>query len=154
MAGGGASFYKDEDSAVISEINVTPLVDVVLVLLIIFIATAPLIAARGISVEKPATVTGGQIDGTIHVTIDAERVLHVDGVAFDSRDQAMGAITAELRKNSEVKAIISADKTVPHGEVMEAIDIVTLAGVTKFALATAPKAPPPTPTPVPDPSPP
>jgi biopolymer transport protein ExbD len=139
MAGGGG-FYQDDDSAMISEINVTPLVDVVLVLLIIFMVTAGVIAERGIPLEKPKTVSGSTVKNTLSIAIDENRELYVDGHKYADPEAAKRAIAVKHQENPEIKAVISADISVPHGEVMQAIDLVTLAGITKFALASKPKA--------------
>ena len=137
MAGG--SLYQDEDGAgAISDINVTPLVDVVLVLLIIFMVTAKLIVARGISVDSPKTASGEEVKSTLQVTIDEERVLYVNGDRYDSVDAAQARVVEMRAENPEVKAIITADRGVPHGDVMRVIDFVKLAGVTKFALTSDP----------------
>jgi biopolymer transport protein ExbD len=139
----GAATYQDEDSGqgMITDINVTPLVDVTLVLLIIFMVTAQLIVERGISIESPKTASGAEVKSTLAVTIDKERVLYVNGETYADAATARAVIEDALAKNAELKAIISADTTVPHGEVMKAIDIVKLAGVTKFALASDPLPP-------------
>jgi len=138
MAGGG--FYQDDDTAMISEINVTPLVDVVLVLLIIFMVTAGVIAERGIPLEKPRTVSGSTVKNTLSVAIDENRKLYVDGTMYADLEDAKRVVALEHQQNPEVKAVISADIGVPHGDVMQVIDLVTLAGITKFALASKPKA--------------
>jgi biopolymer transport protein TolR len=136
----GTAVYRDEDSGegMISDINVTPLVDVTLVLLIIFMVTASLIVERGISIETPKTASGAEVKSTLAVTIDRERVMYVNGENYGDTANARAAVEAALAKTPELKAIISADKTVPHGDVMKAIDMVKLAGVTKFALASDP----------------
>jgi biopolymer transport protein ExbD len=139
MAGG--SLYQDEDSGgAISDINVTPLVDVVLVLLIIFMVTAKLIVARGIAVDSPQTASGEEVKSTLQVTIDKDRVLYVNGDRYDSIDAAQARVAAMRAQNPEVKAIISADRSVPHGDVMRIIDFVKLAGVSRFALTSVPLA--------------
>jgi len=132
--------YQDEDGGadVISGINVTPLVDVTLVLLIIFMVTAQLIVERGISIESPKTASGSEVEGTLAVTIDRQRVLYVNGKTYSDPAAARRVIEDEVVENPELKAIISADTSVPHGDVMRAIDIVKLAGVTKFALKSDP----------------
>ncbi|ACY17140.1 ExbD/TolR family protein [Haliangium ochraceum] len=147
MAGG--SLYQDEDGGggTISEINVTPLVDVVLVLLIIFMVTAKLIVSRGIAVDSPQTASGGEVSSTLQVTIDRERSLFVNGDRYASFEDAQARVASMRGENPEVKAIISADRNVPHGEVMRVIDIVKLAGVTKFALTSDPLATPDSPGP-------
>jgi biopolymer transport protein ExbD len=140
MAGG--SLYQDEDAGggTISEINVTPLVDVVLVLLIIFMVTAKLIVARGIAVDSPKTASGEEVASTLQVTLDRDRVLYVNGDRYDSVDAAKARVESMRAQNPEIKAIITADRTVPHGDVMRVIDFVKLAGVTRFALTSDPLA--------------
>jgi biopolymer transport protein ExbD len=137
MAGG--SLYQDEDTAsAISDINVTPLVDVVLVLLIIFMVTAKLIVARGISIESPKTASGAEVKSTLQVTVDRDRALYINGELQPDVPTARARVEEMRRGNPELKAIISADTTVPHGEVMRVIDFVKLAGVTRFALTSDP----------------
>ena len=139
MAGG--SLYRDEDDmGAISDINVTPLVDVVLVLLIIFMVTARLIASRGIQIDSPKTASGSEVKSTLQITIDKQRQLYVNGTKYDTADAAQAKVSEMRTGNPELKAIITADKDVPHGEVMTVIDFVKLAGVTKFALTTDPLA--------------
>lgn len=149
MAGGGTYHDEDAGSGMIANINVTPLVDITLVLLIIFMVTAQLIVTRGIKIETPTTKSGAAVKERkpLVVTIDRERKLLVNGDAYPSDD----AIKAFIRKlvadnkqnpeNKPLKAIITADKVVPHGDVMHAIDVVKLSGITRFALTTT--APPP-----------
>lgn len=147
----GASAYQDEESGsgMIADINVTPLVDITLVLLIIFMVTAQLIVTRGIKIETPTTKSGAAVKEKkpLVVTIDKERKLLINGDAYPNDD----AIKAYIRKlvadnkkrpkSEPLKAIITADKVVPHGDVMHAIDVVKLSGITRFALTTTPPAP-------------
>jgi biopolymer transport protein ExbD len=144
MAGG--SSYQDEDSGggMISEINVTPLVDITLVLLIIFMVTAQLIVTRGIKIESPTTRSGAAVTEKkpLVVTIDKERKLLINGeryandAAIKSYIKQLVAENAKVKDSKPLKAIITADKVVPHGDVMHAIDVVKLSGITRFALTT------------------
>ena len=139
MAGG--SLYQDEDGGgTISDINVTPLVDVVLVLLIIFMVTAKLIVARGIAVDSPKTASGSEVSSTLQVTIDRDRAVYVNGDRYARIADAKARVESMRAENPDLKAIISADRSVPHGDVMGIIDFVKLAGVSKFALTTDPLA--------------
>ncbi len=137
---GTASQYQDEEAGagMINDINVTPLVDVTLVVLIIFMVTAQLIVERGITMETPKTVSGNSVKSTLAVSIDEDRVLYVTGEHYDDLALARAEIHNQLVREPELKAIISADTNVPHGDVMKAIDLVKLAGVTRFALASDP----------------
>jgi biopolymer transport protein ExbD len=137
MAGG--SLYQDEENmGAISDINVTPLVDVTLVLLIIFMVTAKLIVARGIAVDLPKTASGDDVKSTLQVTIDKQRDVYVNGQEYDSIDAAQARVIELRQGNPEVKAIITSDTSVPHGDVMRVIDFVKQAGVTRFALTSDP----------------
>jgi len=144
MAGGS---YQGEDST-IADINVTPLVDVVLVLLVIFMVTAPMIAARGILVNSPKTVEGDAVKSPLKITIapvgeGEERVYDIwvndTRLPPERRDELFPAIEQYFVADPEVKAVIAADTTVPHGEVMSVIDVVKRTGISKFALASEPK---------------
>jgi biopolymer transport protein ExbD len=136
---GGAGYHDDDPSgAMIADINVTPLVDITLVLLIIFMVTARLIAARGIQVESPRTKSGGEIKTTLEVTVDRGMVWYLNGEPVTDRAALRETIARSVRAQPDLQAVIQADVAVPHGEVMQVIDVVKLAGVRRFALASQP----------------
>lgn len=136
-----SSSYRDEAGA-IADINVTPLVDVVLVLLVIFMVTAPMIAAQGILVDSPKASTGTSVSSTLNLAITDEGTLVViddnekKRFASDNRLAAAGMIKAFHNQYPEAKAVIAGDKDISHGAVMEVIDMVRGAGIEKFALRT------------------
>ena len=132
------SGYRDEADGVYN-INVTPLVDVVLVLLVVFMVTAPAIAQRGIELEQAETATGKRVEGDLLLTIDAEQNLYLSGNRVDL-SEARQQIEATVEANPAVKALIKADRTVPHGRVMEIVDLVKQAGIKRFAFSSRPKA--------------
>lgn len=76
MAGG--SLYQDDDPGGITDINVTPFVDVVLVILVVFIVTAKLIVARGVEIDKPKAATGGEVQSTLRVSVTEKGDLYVN----------------------------------------------------------------------------
>src|SRR3954471_15306026 len=76
----GSSLYQDDDGmGTITDINVTPFVDVVLVLLVVFIVTAKLIVSRGIEIDKPKAASGGEVQSTLRISVDASGALFVNG---------------------------------------------------------------------------
>lgn len=124
----------DTDDA-ISEINVVPLVDIVLVVLIIFMVTAPMFMKPSINVNLPKAASGEQsVPSQLSISIaKSGRVVLNGSDADDAKIQAKAQ--EELTKNPEIQAIISADQEVPHGTVVRVIDLVKLAGVKKFAIS-------------------
>ena len=132
MAGG--SLYQDDDSPAITDINVTPFVDVVLVLLVVFIVTAKLIVARGVEIDKPKAATGGEVQSTLRVSVTADGQLFVNGDAFTDDAAAVARIKQIAATTTKPKAIIAGSRVGPYGNVMRAIDLVQQAGVTAIAL--------------------
>jgi biopolymer transport protein ExbD len=135
MAGTGPQQGDDDEGVAITDINVTPLVDVTLVLLIIMMVAAPLIVNNpSIKVELPKASTGDETQkSTISLTLRADAKLYYGDSEVDEED-AKKRITAEHDRNPDVQAVIAADKGVPYGSVMHLIDLVKSLGVNKFAL--------------------
>ena len=125
---------QDNDEEMISGINVTPLVDVTLVLLIIFMVTATYIVKETIEVDLPKAASGGQTVGTtLTFVLDKQGKLFVDGEE-SSFAKARDAVRAAVAKDKDARAIISADKGLSHGQVVELIDLVKTEGLVKFAI--------------------
>ena len=129
MAG---SFQGDDEP--ISSINVTPLVDIVLVLLIIFMVTTPMIMKPSINVNLPKAASGDKsTQGELAITITKEGQIQANGQLVN--EDALRDLTTKLvAQRAEVHAMISADKDTTHGVVIGVIDIVKGAGVKKFAI--------------------
>ena len=125
-------FDQDEP---ISDINVVPLVDIILVVLIIFMVTAPMIMKPTINVNLPKAASGeNSAPSTLTITLAADGRVLLNGSS--SNEEAIKAKSVEsVQKNPDIQAVISADKDVPHGKVVGIIDIVKLAGVKKFAIS-------------------
>ncbi len=128
MAGG--SLYQDSDEqGGITDINVTPFVDVVLVLLVVFIVTAKLIVARGVEIEKPKASSGGDVQSTLRISVKEDGSLYVNGDPFNDDAAALARIKEIAATTSKPKAIIAGDSRTAYGGVMRAIDLATQAGV-------------------------
>lgn len=121
MAGGAP---KDDDD-IISDINVTPLVDVVLVLLIILMVTATAIANNAIDMQLPESTTAQQRDRqepvVLNVNINARGDIFVDETRVTTTQLTQRARQAK-QSNEEARAIISSDRAVPYGRLMEVLD--------------------------------
>jgi biopolymer transport protein ExbD len=135
MAGGGSSYGNDDDSGrMIVDINVTPMVDIMLVLLIIFMVTASLIVNPAIKVDLPKAASGTeQLKTTLALTLTKDGALFLNGER-SSDDAVIKYIGGELPKNPELQAIIAADRSVSHGDVVHVIDLVKRTGVHRFAI--------------------
>jgi biopolymer transport protein ExbD len=136
---GGARDGGDDD--MITAINVTPLVDVVLVLLIILMVTATAIVRNEtIPVELPQAATGErsqQEPTTLPVSITAEGVIYLEEEEL-SLDELRARAQAAHQRDPETRAILHADGRVPHAQVVRVIDALRQAEVTKFAINVKP----------------
>ena len=138
MAGGASFGGGDEDGQMIVGINVTPLVDITLVLLIIFMVTASYIVNPAIKVDLPKAASGSeQTKTTLALTIAKDGVVYLNGERTNDSG-IVQYIGGELPKNPDLQAIIAADKVVPHGDVIHVIDLVKRSGVHRFALNVDP----------------
>lgn len=131
MAG---AFGGSGDDDVISGINVTPLVDVVLVLLIIFMITAPVIYQSAIKVQLPKAKTGEEAQKSpLSFSLTKEGTLLWDKEVIDWKTLAQ-RLSAMGPKTAEQTAVISADQATPHGTVIQLMDALRQAGLVRFAL--------------------
>jgi biopolymer transport protein ExbD len=135
---GSASFGGEDDNQMIVGINVTPLVDITLVLLIIFMVTASYIVSPAIKVDLPKAASGSdQTKTTLAITIAKDSNVYLNGER-SSDQRIVDYIHGELPKNPDLQAIIAADKVVSHGDVIHVIDLVKRSGVHRFALNVDP----------------
>jgi len=134
MAGGSPYHDADGSDGAITDINITPFVDVVLVLLVVFMVTAKIIVARGVEIDKPKASTGGDVQSTLRVSVNATGDLYVNGEKYGSDPAAVARIKEIAATSSKPKAIIAGDRKTAYGGVMRAIDLVQQAGITAIAL--------------------
>jgi biopolymer transport protein ExbD len=125
---------ESEEIPPIANINVTPFVDVVLVLLVIFMVTAPLMMKDVINVRLPRAATAdGRKLVTLSLAVTKNGSILVNG-KIASREELVAEVKQALAKNPDTQAIISADKETFHGDVVKAIDWVKSAGLSRFAI--------------------
>lgn len=119
----------------ISGINVTPLVDVTLVLLIIFMVTAKLIAGQGIPLDLPKAKTAGATQTVLSVSIDAQGGVLANGSKVANDEELRRRASSALKENPELRTVIAASSSASHGKVMHVLDTVRDAGITRVAFA-------------------
>ena len=133
--------HGDDSLGELHEINVTPFIDVILVLLIIFMVAAPL-ATVDVAVNLPAPTAEPRPrpDKPVFLTVKADLALALGETAIprDALEQALGAAT---RGEKATRIFLRADKSVPYGELMEVMNLMRRAGYLKIALVGLEKSP-------------
>ncbi|MDH5748226.1 MAG: protein TolR [Rhodospirillales bacterium] len=122
----------------IADINVTPMVDVMLVLLVIFMVTAPLLTV-GVQVDLPKTeakVVEGQ-DEPLAVSVNARGKIFLQDTEVDL-DALVPRLKAITKNNPDVRIFIRGDRSINYGRVMEVMGTINAAGFRKVALITGP----------------
>jgi biopolymer transport protein ExbD len=127
-----------EDDEEITAINVTPLVDITLVLLIIFMVTTSLITnAEGLQVDKPEASTGAKLDSdSVMLVCAQDGTIVVDGKIVAGDAAITEAITDKLVHNRELQGIVQCDEKAEVGAMVHLIDLLRGAGVKRYAIAT------------------
>ncbi|MEN9810702.1 MAG: hypothetical protein RLZZ488_2269 [Pseudomonadota bacterium] len=128
---GGANLNDDD---VISEINVTPFVDVVLVLLVIFMVTAGFIVNKGLKIQLPQAATAEKLNlqRTFNILLGASGDLFLDGKPISVEELKATGASAKA-KGEKVVAMISADKSVVYSNVVGVMDALRQVGISEFA---------------------
>ncbi|MEZ4450631.1 MAG: biopolymer transporter ExbD [Nannocystaceae bacterium] len=119
----------------IQGINITPLVDIVLVLLIIFIVTAKIIVTPSVPMDLPAASETEEVQVVFSVILPASGPTLCNGEPVYSDEQLRERAARALADDPRVRAVIHADGGVPHRRVIAALDAVKRAGVVKVAFA-------------------
>lgn len=134
MGGGPA---QRPGGGIIEGINVTPLVDITLVLLIIFIVTAKIVVTPAVPVDLPTAEKSEALQTIFAVSITPDGALFVDGEACPDGELASRAERA-LAKDGALRAVIQADGSVPHRRVIEVLDGLKVAGIARVAFGAVP----------------
>lgn len=126
---------SSERNETVAEINVVPLVDIVLVILIIFMVSAPLFIKPSLSVQLPEAGTAQEVQKSkpVTITIDAEGHLDFNGDLISLEDLVV-KMGERLKAQPDLAVVIAADKRVAHGAVVTVLDKIQALGVKKFAL--------------------
>jgi|SRR6188768_378987 len=136
-----AGFAQNKPNAPITGINVTPLVDITLVLLVIFMVTAKLVMSRALPMDLPKAASGGEVQQIFSLSLRADGTTQVDGVPSDRDEVVLGRARAALARNSDLRAVVQADGSVPHRRVMHALDVLRQAGLSRIAFGVSPGLP-------------
>ena len=137
----GASFRPndehDPDEGIVAEINITPLTDVFLVLLIIFMVTTSVVASQSKQVDLPGAEVSDTTPQGVTVTVSPDGEILVDDQPT-SEENLYAALEAALADSREKLVILRGDKQVLLGKAVSILDLAQKAGATGIALATKP----------------
>ncbi|WP_372426193.1 ExbD/TolR family protein [Salinarimonas chemoclinalis] len=139
--GGGGRRRRRGRTRAINEINMTPFIDVMLVLLIVFMVSAPLLSA-GVPLDLPQA-SAGQLDvdaRPVALSIDAEGRVYLEEVAL-ADDEIASAIAARIEDGAAPRVFVRGDRSVEYGRVAQIMALVTEAGFERVALVTLPDGP-------------
>jgi biopolymer transport protein ExbD len=131
-----ARTYAEQDEA-IAGINVTPLVDVMLVLLIILLVTAKQITSQAVPLDLSKTAGPAQAEVVLSVVLAADGTMQLDGRSVANDDALLPLATSARARGGDVRAVIQADRAVPHGRVIHVLDLLKQAHVDKIAFGRA-----------------
>ncbi|HEY4016656.1 MAG TPA: biopolymer transporter ExbD [Polyangiaceae bacterium] len=138
MAGGAT---HDADDA-ITGINVTPLVDITLVLLIIFMVTTKIVLNQTVPLDLPKAATGtSDVQVVFSIILAADGRTMVDGKAVPSDDDILALARDAQGQHPDMRVVIKADAAVMHGRVIHVLDLLKQAHVSKIAFGVTPAPP-------------
>lgn len=131
---------QQTNGRVIADINMTPLVDIMLVLLVIFIVTARVVVNEAVPVELPKAASGEAVQTVLAVTVPLQGPLLIDGKAIIDDGDIVENVRRALLTTPELRAVIQGDIHTDYARVIRALDLLKRGGVTRIAFATDPTA--------------
>lgn len=138
MAIASRDMASESQDEIIAEINITPLTDIFLVLLIIFMVTAPALIQQGPKVNLPGSSTKGDQLAGLTITLTNDKKIFV-GKQEVTKEKLGELLQLELPKTKEKEVVLSADKNLVIGEMISVMDIARRHGAAKLAIATRPE---------------
>lgn len=133
------AFNDNQDGEMMSEINVTPLVDVMLVLLVVFIVTAPLLAPQSLKINLPKTdaVQPAEHARQLNLVVDAQGNLELEHRHVS--DQGLAELLRQRAAEPQFQLQVAADQAVPYGRIAELMALAQHAGVSRLTFITLAK---------------
>ncbi|MBF0314527.1 MAG: biopolymer transporter ExbD [Oligoflexia bacterium] len=133
-------FDNDTKEDILAEINMTPLIDIMLVLLIVFMVTSSITLESGLDIELPKTSakTEQKSNNVVIISLDAAGTVSIQGKKIEKKDQVdlKAEIASALTREKSDEVIFEGDTSSTVGKMIEIMDIAKSAGAQKFAVAT------------------
>lgn len=128
--------FDRNKTKIMADINITPLTDVVMVLLVIFMVTTPLMMQEALKIKLPtATTAEPQVEQTTTVTVTKDGTIYLNKAQV-SLDDLKGLLASRMASSPDKTVVIKADKGIMYGLVVNVLDISKEAGALKLAIAT------------------
>jgi biopolymer transport protein ExbD len=124
-------------NGIISGINVTPLVDITLVLLVIFMVTTSIVSVPAMPMELPRARQTEDVQVVFSVALPSEGAVRVNGEAVTDDDAFSRRAKDAIRRDPNLRAVIQADGAVPHRRVIHTLDLLKTAGIAKVAFGVS-----------------
>ena len=132
---------NQQETGIISGINVTPLVDVMLVLLVIFIVTAKIIVTPAVPLDLPKAATTEEVQVVFSVIVPEQGPVTVNGQSVSDDSGLAGQARSAVGRDPDLRAVIQAEGGVPHRRVVAILDALRSAGVAHIAFGVLPEEP-------------
>jgi biopolymer transport protein TolR len=132
---------SSQGNGIIAGVNVTPLVDILLVVLIIFMATTTLVTTPAVPLNLPHASQVEEVQTVFSVVLPLAGPILVNGEPMASEETFAERAKEACARNSEVRAVIDADGAVPHRRVIHTLDLLKRAGIAKVAFGALPDEP-------------
>ncbi len=129
-----ASAPTTDDDGIVG-INVTPLVDITLVLLIIFMVCAKLIAGQAVPLDLPKAASAGETQTVFTVSVDRDGRVFADGEPIEGDAALREAAKHAAEKTKDLRTVVQASASATHGAVLHVVDELRQVGITKIAFA-------------------
>ena len=131
----GLKTQKDDDNGIISDINITPMVDVMLVLLVIFMVTANFVQKDSLNINLPKVAAADpNIKESTQVAMTKDGRFYLDGIPV-SETYLLESLAKEARFRPNMRVTLSADETISYGSVSRLMGLMRKGGITKIALS-------------------
>lgn len=121
-------------------INVTPLVDITLVLLVVFIVTSKIVMSPAVPLDLPTASEGSEVQIIFSVLLPLDGSIYINGGRISGLDELERRARAELKERPDLRAVIQADGAVPHQQIISALNSLKRAGLSRVAFGALPEA--------------
>jgi biopolymer transport protein ExbD len=137
----GAPLGGSGSDEMVSGINMTPLVDITLVLLVVFLVTAKVMVAQALPMDLPKAGSGGEVQTVLAVGLDEKGAISLEKRPVATDDELLAAVRRTVAEHPDARAVLHADGRTSHANVVHAMDVLRRGGLSRIAFAVLPTTP-------------